>query len=63
MRPECELCGASFPEQPALEEHMGEIHGETTVRYEGKLFECGDCERSYFTRDDLDLHVERKHTR
>lgn len=62
MRPECELCGASFPQQSALEAHMQRTHGETTLRFDGMLFECGDCERSYLQREDLNLHVERKHT-
>lgn len=61
MRPECELCGASFQQQTELEAHMRHRHVED-VPFNGTLFECGNCERSYPARDDLDLHVQRKHT-
>lgn len=62
MHPDCECCGASFQDRTELEEHMQLMHGGDVPVFDGSLFECGDCQRSYPARDDLNRHVERRHT-
>lgn len=59
---DCELCGVSFRDQVEMKEHMARLHREARVAFEDSLFECGDCQRSYPARSDLNRHVERNHT-
>lgn len=51
----CEACGRNFRDSTALHSHM-KIHGE-------KTFQCEFCDRSFFSKQSLNVHESAKHTK
>ncbi|CAH0383804.1 unnamed protein product [Bemisia tabaci] len=58
-RPWCRKCRKYFSCPDSLQKHMKSVHGRTRPAGPERTFECGECGKSYLSRDYLKVHLAR----
>ncbi|KAL0164273.1 hypothetical protein M9458_040026, partial [Cirrhinus mrigala] len=58
---QCSFCPTSLKDLKALQEHVRESHNSALI--ESNVFFCSQCFRGFLTKDTLDNHVQKVHSK